>query len=149
MNCRIVRSKLSEYVDQELSGREMLAIREHTATCSSCAHELNRELKLKTMLGSLKGAEPSIGFESRLIEAVLSQSSPAKVQSRLPWRHAFFAAAAGAAIIFGVLRVLDRGTPSVAQNSQPSFDLVTDQTVQGSMDPFGGAPVITVSNAGR
>ena len=149
MNCRNVQSKLSEYVDQELSGQEMMAIRQHSDRCPICASELEREVKLKSMLSSLKGLEPVAGFESRLIGAVLSSAEAPARPVALPWRNLMLAAAAGAALVLGVLRTIDHTPTTNLAQTPSSIDLATDQAVQGSQDPFGGGPVITVSNGGR
>ncbi len=147
MNCRLVETKLSQFLDQELSGREMLAIRQHCGQCQACASELNSLTQVKAMLGSSPVAEPPIGFEARLHSAVFAGATLRPVAARFPFRSALVAAVAGAVLVVGVMRVIEPENPSAPiASSTESIDYETDQTVQGMMDPFGGQPIVTVSH---
>ncbi|MBL8060190.1 MAG: hypothetical protein JNK63_05690 [Chthonomonas sp.] len=144
MNCRNFKAKVAHYVDQELSGSEMIAMQHHCRDCSECACELKREQELKSMLASLQAPQPSAEFESKLFDAVRAQGNQVQpVRIWRPWRTAAVAAIAGAAIVFGALQTIDR-KPALAQ-SDP-IDFSADQAVQGTQDPFGGTPVVTVSS---
>jgi predicted anti-sigma-YlaC factor YlaD len=71
MNCRYIESRLSCYVDGELTGREMLLIREHLAGCTECDRQVQQYARLKQLLGSLVVPEVRPGFEDELIGLVL------------------------------------------------------------------------------
>ncbi len=71
MNCRYVQSRMSCYIDGELTGREMLLVRNHLSRCAGCDHELEQIVQTKQLLGSLGVPRVPIGFEDRLVSAVL------------------------------------------------------------------------------
>jgi len=147
VNCRLVEAKLSQFLDQELSGREMMAIRHHCGQCGACASELSALSKVKSMLGSSTVVEPPLGFEDRLHTAVFAGATARPRPARFPFRSALVAAVAGAVLVVGVMQVIepkDANVP-IASNTE-SIDYETDQAVQGMMDPFGGQPIVTVSH---
>lgn len=53
MNCHRVQSIISAYVDCELPGMEMLAVRQHLSTCTECRTEFDSTLRLKRAFGRL------------------------------------------------------------------------------------------------
>lgn len=67
MSCNTVQSKLSAYLDGEMSGVEMQAIRSHVSHCSVCNTELN---KLKTVQMILRGLpaspEPPVDLPAKI-----------------------------------------------------------------------------------
>ena len=66
MNCRRVNGMISAYVDSELSGMDMLAVRRHLTDCDECRHEYDSILELKRAFGGLTPKKPSDGFTSRI-----------------------------------------------------------------------------------
>jgi anti-sigma factor RsiW len=54
MNCQKVQNLISAYVDSELPGLEMLAIRHHLSECPECNGEYESLLSIKRALGSLQ-----------------------------------------------------------------------------------------------
>jgi hypothetical protein len=76
MNCRYVESRLSCYVDGELTGREMLLIREHLASCPECDHQVQEFASMKQVLGSLQTPLVRSGFEDELVTKVLGHCLP-------------------------------------------------------------------------
>jgi len=75
MNCRYVESRLSSYVDEELTGFEMMLVRRHLARCESCERERQNILSTKRLLSSLQCVATCEDFESRLMKAVLGSQS--------------------------------------------------------------------------
>ncbi len=75
MNCRYVESRLSCYVDEELTGFEMMLVRRHLARCESCERERQNIVSTKRLLNSLQCVPTCEGFESRLLNAVLGSQS--------------------------------------------------------------------------
>lgn len=66
MNCHRVQSLISAYVDSELSGVEMLAIREHLNGCSECRREFESLREVKSALGRLHTKHPVADLASRI-----------------------------------------------------------------------------------
>ena len=58
MNCQHVRALLSAYLDSELTGYEMLNIRDHLTHCNSCDEERNSIECVRSMVRSLPQREP-------------------------------------------------------------------------------------------
>lgn len=58
MNCGRVSNQLSAYLDQELSGMEMLQIRSHLSSCDRCRAEQESLRRMKLLLGRLRSIEP-------------------------------------------------------------------------------------------
>jgi hypothetical protein len=59
MLCSRVQNLLSAYCDQELAGAEMLQIRQHLTTCSTCEQEYYALRRIKTLMGSLPAVDPT------------------------------------------------------------------------------------------
>lgn len=70
MNCRRVNSLLSAYIDSELTGEEMLAVRAHVEHCAECAEELDALLETKHLLSSLAFRAPRADMEELLRTAI-------------------------------------------------------------------------------
>ena len=58
MNCHHARQLISPYLDQQLTGREMLALQDHFAVCLSCERERQSIRQVKALLRGLR--EPSL-----------------------------------------------------------------------------------------
>ena len=66
MNCRKVQSLMSAYVDCELSGLEMLAVRQHLSECCECKSESESLFRVKKALGSLCAKHPASDLVNRI-----------------------------------------------------------------------------------
>jgi hypothetical protein len=66
VNCHKVQSLISAYVDSELSGQEMLAIRQHLSRCAECNAEFQSLLRVKRALGQLGSKHPSPDLALRI-----------------------------------------------------------------------------------
>jgi anti-sigma factor RsiW len=74
LNCRRVNSLLSAYLDSELTGAEMLAIREHLHCCASCYEEHEALSQTKRLVSSLALKAPRAELEALLLrEATIAQ----------------------------------------------------------------------------
>ncbi len=60
MNCRRTRSLLSAYIDREITGYEMLEMREHLGRCTECRSEHESLLTVKRLLSALPDKEPRV-----------------------------------------------------------------------------------------
>ena len=70
MNCRRVNALLSAYLDGELTGFEMLQIRDHIARCSDCREEQESLQSIKSMLAALPQHDPDPTFKKTMNHAV-------------------------------------------------------------------------------
>lgn len=69
MLCSRVLNLLNAYVDYELTGAEMLEIREHLAGCASCAREYASARQIKQLLRGLPTVEADRPFTPAVLEA--------------------------------------------------------------------------------
>ncbi len=69
MRCQRARSYLSAYCNDELSGRQKLAVSEHLATCSTC----RKEEALYRSLGEARSAVPSMKVSKDFNTALLNR----------------------------------------------------------------------------
>lgn len=138
MNCRLVQSRLSAYIDGELGGVEMLAVRDHVARCKRCGAELEDLRSLKTLLTRCAVPEPCRNFEDRLLANVYAHQQR-RVQST--WRATLFASLGTAAAAMTVTTVWLRShrepiaTPAKAKD-EISLELGRDQIAQAASDPL-------------
>ena len=138
MNCKNVQSLLSAYLDEELSGREMIEIREHLYDCGDCAHELRCIEGVKRLLGCTV-PDPSPDFEDRLVLHVLA-ASPTPTERRASFLTLSLVATASMIATLLVLGFLHRGSISTAETSQTiPYDVVRqDQAFDARWDGMGG-----------
>lgn len=66
MNCYKTQSLISAYVDGELPGVEMLAIRQHLGDCTNCSMEFESILYVKRSMAALATKNPSADLASRI-----------------------------------------------------------------------------------
>ena len=73
MSCSTVQSKLSAYLDGEMSGLEMQVIRSHVTHCSACDTELNKHKTVQMILRDLPTSpEPSSELPARITMRIAS-----------------------------------------------------------------------------
>lgn len=87
MTCGKVKSLLSAYLDQELSGCETIEIRNHLSVCEDCRCEQQNLLETKAMLGNLSYCEPPSGLDEKILLKIrTSEKEPFKIlwQIKLP-----------------------------------------------------------------
>ncbi len=76
MNCRYVQSRLSAYLDFELSGAEQQQIRSHLEQCIECSLELESLRHTKQILRRMPIVAPSRGPECVLVRVRQSTLAP-------------------------------------------------------------------------
>lgn len=115
MNCRKVQNLISAYVDCELPGVEMLAMRQHLSDCPECNSEFEALLRVKRAYGSLAPKTPSPVLAARILY-VLDGPPHQPQKHALPslWkRFTFFPGklgfAAASMVIFATLLTLTSG----------------------------------------
>jgi anti-sigma factor RsiW len=152
MNCKAVQTRLSAYLDRELTGTELLQLREHLRDCTECRAEECQLRELKSVLGGLKVPEPTADFADRLCATVI-KSAP--VADRKPtWRRPFFTFGAVAACSMALTFALVTPRQSTPTAKAPvkndvKYDLMQDEAYAIGSNATEGAPVVSVSGYGR
>jgi hypothetical protein len=70
MNCHRIQSLISAYVDGELPGVEMLAIRQHLSGCNDCKVEFESILLVKRSMSCLSSMQPSKDLADRILAQI-------------------------------------------------------------------------------
>ncbi len=76
VNCRRVVNLISAYVDGELTGAEMLAIRRHLSDCPECAEEHESMRFAKRSVARLRTAVPREEFAALIVSRLNEVSVP-------------------------------------------------------------------------
>jgi len=75
VNCRSAQQLISPYLDQQLTGAEMLAMQQHLAECAACAAEHRQVCEVRRLLRSLSAISPDKPLETRITQRVAASSS--------------------------------------------------------------------------
>ncbi len=112
MNCQKVQSLISAYLDGELNGQDMLAIRYHLSDCPECSGEYESLLAIKRTFGKLLPRRPADDLASRICSRLVDVRVPFHVRVSAAVRSYFRAfpstvrvSAAGIAVIAGLLMI--------------------------------------------
>jgi predicted anti-sigma-YlaC factor YlaD len=153
MNCKTAQSYLSAYLDEELSGREMLDIREHLRDCEECAEEARCVQTLKHVLGAAPVPEPSADFEDRLVSTVMSAAFVKPEAKRISLFALTGIAAASMLATMLLINTVGGPKPSATVAEHPDeavYKMIQrDQAMSASADPLSGSPIIPVSFKGQ
>lgn len=115
MNCRKVQNLISAYVDSELPGVEMLAVRQHLSDCPECNSEFESLLRIKRAYGRMRPQSPSPALAERIYRELdaLSQTPREHVLASLRRRFMVFPGriglAAASIAVFAVLLTITSG----------------------------------------
>jgi predicted anti-sigma-YlaC factor YlaD len=141
-NCFKVKSLLSAYLDRELSGEEMMAVRDHVQYCADCSAEFDSIREVKAMMMIAPTVEPRPEFFAELQGAVLSRQ-PLKLQSR---RSAIPLGMAAAILflMFAVLRWVD--VQRDVRSGQEESDSLNGLAQSGQMVEVSYRPEILTSS---
>ena len=91
MRCQKARSCLSAYCREELTGRDLLAMREHLAGCALCRREEAAVRAMFTATGSMKGPSVSADFNAKLLERIARERfSETRTKAYIPRRTPVF-----------------------------------------------------------
>jgi predicted anti-sigma-YlaC factor YlaD len=154
MNCKSVESKLSAYLDGELTGQEMFCLREHLSRCQPCRDEAASLKMLKRMIGSIECPKPRPDLESRLCAAVMREREPRVTTSAFRSVLVF----AGVAGLTMLITMQFLGTWSHTQTAvvRPTstgekpgidFEVRSDAMASSMSDPISGAPVWSAADS--
>lgn len=146
MNCQTCKNVISAYRDQELGGREMLAVRAHLSECEECRQELAAIEAIHRALGRLNDVPVPAGLENRIHGAVFRP----KPKTGAPLQMAAWGGLAATAALCAVI-VFQLANPASSRQLADSLDQPTtnDLALSNSADPLGVyVPVLSVSNPG-
>ena len=91
MRCRKVRSFLSAYCNDELTGRKKLAISEHLSTCSSCRREEAAIRSIRLATEQVPKLKVSDDFNTRLLNRIAQERfAETRTRAFLPKRAPVF-----------------------------------------------------------
>lgn len=145
MNCRCASSRISAYLDGELTGAETLPLREHLRQCPTCAQELEALRRLKVHMSALAAPPPPADLPSKLAARIAQIDESARPRYSWSGRMAL-AAVAAVAIALAVVahRTIQPADPKFVKQTSP-FEVADDQAFVAGADPLSGqAPVLTV-----
>lgn len=146
MNCKAIQSRLSAYLDRELTGTELLQMRDHISGCFECRNELEELRSLKAMLGGMTSPEPPHDFAARLSAQVLNSKTQ---NARWTFRKSaltFAGVAAVSMVVTFFVISFQAGPLPKSSNTNMAFDVAQDQSYEVGGDPTMGAPVIPVAH---
>ncbi|MCX8052820.1 MAG: anti-sigma factor [Armatimonadetes bacterium] len=160
MNCRRVMNLISAYVDGELAGTEMLAIRRHLSECPECCQEYESVRQVKQALSRLRTVFPrndlAAAIARRLDEVQVATYQ--KFYSRaIGFLHgklspvAAALAASGVALMFMTAGGIDGLAPqtlrsSVAALGQRTREVAFLRDVSKSQSQFGVTPDLVAAS---
>jgi anti-sigma factor RsiW len=76
MNCGRVCNQLSAYIDRELTGAEMMLVRQHLGDCEACQSEYDALCRMKMLLGRLATPAPQPDFVAATLRRSQRPSVP-------------------------------------------------------------------------
>jgi len=91
MRCQKARSCLSAYCRDELTGRDLLAMREHLAGCALCRREEAAVRAMVDATGSLKSSPLSADFNAKLLDRIARERfAETRTKAYMPRRAPIF-----------------------------------------------------------
>lgn len=144
MNCDAMRDDLIEFALGTLSGRSRSLVLDHLENCAHCEAELESLAGVvDTMLWLAPEAEPTLGFESRLIERYRESDT-----RRLSVRRRRASVLAAAAVLIALLGIgIDAVVTTHGATTNPSATarpisgrLTADGVVVGHVTVSSGSP---------
>lgn len=141
MNCQFSHNRLSAYLDRELTGDQMIAVRTHVDQCDECLRELAALRSIKHGLRDLPMVEP----RETLAADILRMTRQQRAQSAPVPFGVMVATSVAAAVLAVLMFNLFFGARSRAQyvDQGTRFDAASDSAVT-SPDFGGHAPLIPV-----
>jgi len=84
VNCRRVQELLAPYVDERLTGQEMLEVRRHLDGCRNCTQEYIIQRQAKVLLRSVAMKKPDPLFETRLQAQIAAERNASVLALQMP-----------------------------------------------------------------
>ncbi len=135
MNCTAFQGRLSAYLDHELTGRQMIAMREHLNTCEACRQEMEALRRVSELFVEVEAGDAPDGLDDRILRAVQvsAEQKPKRAASMMIVTASAAAACFAAYIVSSVFTPMKETPPTQVSTG---FDLSADQAYQISSDPF-------------
>ncbi|MBK7140981.1 MAG: zf-HC2 domain-containing protein [bacterium] len=143
MRCQKVRSCLSAYCKDELTGREVLAVREHLSTCAACRQEEVMVRGMDTATREMPKVALSGDFNTRLLNRIAEERfAETRTKAYLPQRAPRFAwrtlaPVLSSALVLTVVAIAVLTSPQQVPliGSEPVAQSDDYQTVQPTNNP--------------
>lgn len=142
MNCKQVHTKLDSFVDGELNGDEMLAVRRHMSGCVCCSQEFQALRLLKKELSMLDKPEVDADFDERVLNFVYSQVAerPREIRRRASLAACFVGVSAIAAL--AAFSFASETRAHEKASLQSNFELRRDEAFVGGHDQLNGGTFV-------
>jgi len=117
MICGRTRNLIDAYLDDELTGREMLAVREHLRGCPTCRQVQSEAEYTRRVLRALPAVEPGREVMA-VLQGIRRPANPARpgffnLRAPINWDRVAIPAVAGALALTALLLGLTRAQPQV------------------------------------
>ncbi|MHC1746963.1 MAG: anti-sigma factor [Cellulosilyticaceae bacterium] len=129
MNCETCLSKMSLYIDQDLSQEEVKLMEEHIAICPSCKEEYEVLKMMISQLGEIEDEPLPEGFHINLMDKInaIPLSTPTKEKLKSPYKKWIHYASGAAALLFVGIVLTNYAPPTnLIANSQEKA--ISDQS---------------------
>ncbi len=103
MVCSWVKSKLSLYLDDQLSPLDVKKMNKHLKYCHSCKQELKELQDVRLLMCSLEDVSPPEDFTNNVMDRVSGQGNRRTALSRFSAYHYLYDIKKVAAVLIGVL----------------------------------------------
>ncbi|MCC6442909.1 MAG: zf-HC2 domain-containing protein [Armatimonadetes bacterium] len=157
MSCSRIQRILSAYVDSELDGREMLAVRGHLRECAECRRYFDRLAMMKRLFSYMPCRRPdpdSIERVTLLLRSATPESRNSLLEILQEWlysaRRPGWIAGMAAGLAVGMMLF---ASPAHEPPSRQTATLLRDYLMRHSAFPFqvdrtpGGAPDVLSGDA--
>ena len=139
MSCKSTQAKLSAYLDGEMSGGEMQAIRAHVHRCRDCQTELDGLKSVQMILRGLSpGPEPSASLPTAIHQSLVTTN-----RNILRLGLALMVPTV-AIIVFSYSR--PRPKPALDRDIVINRQLANDQVFDAGTDSTSGASLVHYTN---
>jgi len=136
MNCRHVSQSLSAFLDGELSGVQMIAVRHHLSECRACRYELEGLKATQTALRSLPNATPISPSHEAMMSRVKARQP--RIRERLHAAGMVTVSSVAAAVLaLALFNRLNPQSPVAGKDSMAPFTASSDLPYVAGADPFG------------
>ncbi len=136
MNCRHVSQALSAFLDDELGGTQMIAVRHHISECKACQRELASLRQLQSYMKGLPNIAPATPSHAAMMSKVHERQP--RIRERLHAAGMLTVSSVAAAVLaVALFNRLNSETPVAGNGSQAPFSANSDLPYVAGADPFG------------
>jgi predicted anti-sigma-YlaC factor YlaD len=139
MNCKYIQTRLSVYLDGELSGSDSLLIRDHLSTCIECQAELKQ---IKTVSNLLSCLPPVPEPDDLMIERMLQKAMPSAKPKKVPWLGIAACSAIVCAMLYATFFKIPQQAAVQDEHEAIERAITKDRLRDAGMDSFAGASLV-------